>query len=67
MTQSAGVDEFKAVPVVLGFSADAISGYAYLLMHDRDAPANYAIEESRFAYIGASDDGDDSIGILNFH
>jgi hypothetical protein len=67
MTESAGVDEFKAVPVVFGFCADSISCYAYLFMYNRDTAPNDPIEEGGFSYIGAADDGDDSIANLRFH
>ena len=61
MTQSAGVDEFKAVAVVFGFGADAVAGDADLFVNYADAAADEAVEECGLADVGAAYDGYGSI------
>jgi len=56
--KSAGVDQRERTPAPLGLGRDPVAGHAGLIVDDRDAASDDAIEQSGLADIGTSDYGD---------
>jgi len=56
--KSARVDQRERTPAPLGLGRDPVAGHARLIVDDRDAASDDAVEQSGLADIGTSDDGD---------
>ena len=56
---AAGVDDDERAAVPVGLEHLAVAGDAGLLLDDRVAPADEAVDQRRLADVGAADDGDD--------
>ncbi len=60
--EAAGVDDDEALALVLAAAVLAVAGQAWKVRHQRVAGAGEAVEQGRFADVGAADQGENGRG-----
>jgi hypothetical protein len=61
--QAAGIDGNEGAAAALALAVVPVAGDARQVVHDRVAAARDAVKESRLAYVGAPDQGDDGLHV----